>query len=199
MDTVGTWTNTASSDRTSSFPFDPDQTNNTASAAVTVSPQPADLSVTKAVSAAEVTVGESLTFTIVVSNAGPGPAQDVVLADSFPAGLTPTAVSDPSCAITGQDLSCQLGTLTVGAVRQITVTALTTTAGGFTNVALVSSSTPDPNPGTEVATAGGSVVDPAPPTTDTVPPGTLPATGSGSSGATSSSACSSSSAASPRS
>ena len=70
-DAVGTSTNNASSDRTSSFPFDPDPTNNSASAAVTVSPQPADLSVTKVVSAAEVTVGESLTFTIVVSNAAP--------------------------------------------------------------------------------------------------------------------------------
>ncbi len=173
-DRVGTFTNTASSDRSSSFVRDPDPSNNAASATVTVSAQPADLSLTKTVSAATVTIGQPLTFTIVVTNAGPGAAENVVLADPFPGAMTPTSVSDPACSLAGQDVTCQLGTVAPGTTRQIMITALTNVVGPFTNTATLSSPTADPDPTSRVAAASGTVVE-----ADTIPPGTLPATGSG--------------------
>ena len=60
--------------------FDPDPSDNTAP--VTVLPQVADLSVTKAVDEARPNVGDVVTFTVVVSNAGPDDATGVVVADS---------------------------------------------------------------------------------------------------------------------
>ena len=137
------------------------------------------------VSPAAASVGEPLTFTILVSNAGPGTATDVVLADAVPTGLTPTAVSDPACTLTGQDLSCRFATLAMGASRQVTLTVLATAAGGFTNTASVSAATPDPQPDNNVGAVGGVVTEAVPPTTQppaTAPPGSLPATGSSSPG-----------------
>jgi uncharacterized repeat protein (TIGR01451 family) len=133
-------------------------------------------------------VGQSMTFTMVVTNAGAVDAVDVVAADELPAGLTANAVSDPACAIAGSSVSCAFGILSSGTTRQFTVTATPTTAGTFTNIAMVSTANPDTNPDNNIASATGNVIavqPPTPPTTlpptlppTTQPPGTLPPTGS---------------------
>ncbi len=55
--------------------FDPDKTNNSASAAAT--PQQADLALTKSVSNPKPNVGDVVNFTIQVSNHGPNTATNV--------------------------------------------------------------------------------------------------------------------------
>src|SRR5262249_33665059 len=55
--------------------FDPDTTNNTATA--TETPQQADLAVTKAVSNPRPNVGDTITYTITLTNSGPDPATSV--------------------------------------------------------------------------------------------------------------------------
>src|SRR5262249_37865040 len=59
--------------------FDPNPTNNQASA--TVTPQQADLAVAKMVSNATPNVGDIVTFTISLTNAGPDPATNVQVTD----------------------------------------------------------------------------------------------------------------------
>jgi uncharacterized repeat protein (TIGR01451 family) len=66
---------------------DPDLTNNSATDIDDITPT-ADLSITKDDGLTTVSPGESLTYEIVVSNAGPSNAVGVVIADAFPANLT---------------------------------------------------------------------------------------------------------------
>src|SRR5262249_51180854 len=77
-------TNTASNTQTDQV--DPDPTNNTASA--TATPQQADLALAKAVSDARPNVGDTVTFTVALSNLGPDAASNVTVQDLLPAGLT---------------------------------------------------------------------------------------------------------------
>ncbi len=64
---------------------DPDSSDN--QAAVTVTPQVADLSLVKTVDDLSTSVGGDVTFTIAVHNAGPDAATGVTVTDSLPAGL----------------------------------------------------------------------------------------------------------------
>src|SRR5262249_20188729 len=66
--------------------FDPDATNNTASA--TETPQQADLHLTKAVSNARPNAGATVPFTVPLRNAGPDAATGVAVTALLPGGLT---------------------------------------------------------------------------------------------------------------
>jgi uncharacterized repeat protein (TIGR01451 family) len=66
--------------------FDPNVANNSAS--VSATPQQADLAITKAVSNPTPAVGDSITFTLRLDNAGPSPATGVQVTDKLPVGLT---------------------------------------------------------------------------------------------------------------
>ncbi|HET7063447.1 MAG TPA: DUF11 domain-containing protein [Rudaea sp.] len=79
-------TNTATI--THSDQFDPDTANNSASVTVTAASQPSDLAVTKSVNNPAPNVGDTVTFTVTVTNNGPTAATNVTLADLLPAGLT---------------------------------------------------------------------------------------------------------------
>ena len=76
-------TNTATI--TASDVFDPDPGNNTASA--TETPQQADLGLTKTVSDAHPNVGDTITYTVTMNNAGPDDATHVQVSDLLPPGL----------------------------------------------------------------------------------------------------------------
>ena len=77
-------TNTASISH--SDEFDPTTANNSASA--TVSPLQADLAIAKAVSNGTPAVGDTISYTVTVSDLGPGDATNVSVLDLLPAGLT---------------------------------------------------------------------------------------------------------------
>src|SRR5262249_9916845 len=84
-------TNTAAIDH--SDQFDPVTTNNSASA--TETPQLSDLVVTKAVNNARPNVGDTLTFTVTLTNRGPDSATNVTVANSLPPAL-PFVPAPPS-------------------------------------------------------------------------------------------------------
>src|SRR5262249_42041149 len=65
---------------------DPDSSNNHASA--TETPQQADLVLTKTVSNARPNVGDTITFTLNLTDKGPNTATNVQVSDLLPAGLT---------------------------------------------------------------------------------------------------------------
>src|SRR5205807_3173584 len=66
--------------------FDPNSANNQAS--VTETPQQADLAVSKSVSNATPNVGDTITYTITLTDNGPNAASNVQLTDPLPAGVT---------------------------------------------------------------------------------------------------------------
>src|SRR5262249_10509523 len=73
--------------------FDPNTGNNTASA--TETPQQADLALTKAVSDPTPNVGDTITYTVTLTNNGPDTATNVTVQDTLPAGV-PCVTAVPS-------------------------------------------------------------------------------------------------------
>jgi uncharacterized repeat protein (TIGR01451 family) len=164
-----TISNTANINIPCSSSSDPNCANNTASTSVIVaSPTQADVSIVKTGAPEPVTQGTNLTYTLVVSNAGPAVAQNVSVSDNIPATTTYVSVSatQGSCSTTAisattpyasnLQLNCSLGSITVGAQAVITVnvTATTFSSGSLTtNTATVSSTTGDPNTANNTSTA----------------------------------------------
>ncbi|MEA2162345.1 MAG: hypothetical protein QOK37_472 [Thermoanaerobaculia bacterium] len=118
---------------------DPNTGNNSASSSVTITPV-ADLSVVKT-GPASIIAGQSIAYSVVVTNNGSSSAASVTVADPTPAGLTFVSNSG-GCTTT---YPCSLGTMTSGQV--ITITSAYTVSpgatGSITNTASVSSPTTD--------------------------------------------------------
>jgi uncharacterized repeat protein (TIGR01451 family) len=134
----------------SSTTADPDETDNSATATVALRPE-ADLRVDKTGPGGPVAPGETLPFTVRVTNAGPSPASAVRLGDLAGPGLSllPGPAPCPS-------FPCTLGDLAPGASVDVAVTAQV--APDFTdtqvaNTAAVTSPTFDPDPAARVDTA----------------------------------------------
>jgi uncharacterized repeat protein (TIGR01451 family) len=109
---------------------------------------PTDLSMTKTASS-PVADGGRITYTLSVTNHGPGNSSGYVVSDQLPADLSNPATSTPGCSISAGVLSCQGNPLTAGLTAPpITVTAnvpdpFTTP---ITNTATVTANEQDPNP-----------------------------------------------------
>jgi uncharacterized repeat protein (TIGR01451 family) len=100
-----------------------------------------------------VTAGDGIvhTYTITVTNSGPSDAQNVSVADTWPAGFTEGTITDAYGAVTlgtGGNFTAALGTIFAGGSKSITVsyTVPASTTGDQTNTATVSSGTPNSNP-----------------------------------------------------
>jgi uncharacterized repeat protein (TIGR01451 family) len=106
----------------------------------------ADLSIVKSDEPDPVAVGNTLTYTLVIANAGPDDAQNVVVTDTLPAGVTLISVTPSQGQCVGT--TCNLGTIAVGGQASIVVVVSVNdgTTGPLLNFTRVSSDTPDPNP-----------------------------------------------------
>ena len=122
----------------------------------------ADVSIALTGSPSSVNVGDTVTFTAAVDNAGPDTAQAATVADVLPAGLA--FGSAPGCSYDdpSRTVSCPLGALST-AGTSVTITVTATAAGTIANTATVSSTTADPDTTdntstatTTVASAGGA-------------------------------------------
>ena len=98
-----------------------------------------------------ISAGEDAVFTITVTNHGPGVAYDVALEDELPAGIV-WELGGPNAGLCSIDtavdpdlLTCDFGTLQVGASRSITLTGETDAAdcGSIPNLATTSASNED--------------------------------------------------------
>jgi uncharacterized repeat protein (TIGR01451 family) len=106
-----------------------------------------DLSITKVDTPDPVIAGQTLTYTITVSNAGPRNASDLVVSDTLPAGVTFISASgtDWTCGEDGGTVTCQLATLANGADSTIEIlVSAPMEAGDITNTVSVSSAVTDP-------------------------------------------------------
>ena len=141
---------------------DPDSTpNNNAGAeddqaSTTVTPEFADLSLTKDVDDSTPTVGQSVVFTLTVANGGPQSATNVVIEDLLPAGLTFVSSTPSQGSYVNGTGIWTVGTIASGGNATLTITATNSSGAVKTNTAEVtdvdqfdSDSTPDNNVGTE--------------------------------------------------
>ncbi len=121
----------------------------------------ANLSITKTDAPDPVLLGQNLTYTITVNNAGPNSAYGVTVADTLPAGVTfvSSTPSQGTCSGTST-VTCPLGTLANGASATVTIVVTPTTTGSKSNTATVTSTTADPNTANNSSTAT-TAVDPA--------------------------------------
>lgn len=135
--TVGPITNRVA---VSSTTADPGPGSNTASV-ITVVANSADVAVSKAVTGGTLVAGQTVVYTIAVTNAGPSVANGVWVLDSLPLGTT-----------TAQSISNSFGTLSVGAAATyvLTVNIDPNTLGPITNKVQVFSAN-DPTPGNDNA------------------------------------------------
>src|SRR5437867_2997078 len=112
------------------------QANNT-SGPIQITVNCPDVTITKAAAQITINAGDQATYTVTVTNSGPGDAADVTLTDTVPG-----AVAAPGWAVGGADaaacapnpvaggtlLTCTFGTLPAGQSRTITLTATATAA-----------------------------------------------------------------------
>jgi uncharacterized repeat protein (TIGR01451 family) len=143
-------------------------------AAGTASTAPGDkanLGVTKTDSPDPVTVGQTLTYTITVSNGGPAAATNVTMVDTLPASVDFVSAnpSAGTCDQKGRKVTCHLGGIGSGTAGNVTNPTVTiqvkpTKTGQITNVASVSSAESDNAQGNNTATATTQVnAVPSPP------------------------------------
>ncbi|MGH8174198.1 MAG: beta strand repeat-containing protein, partial [Rhodanobacteraceae bacterium] len=142
----GDITNTASV--SASNEFDPNTANN--SGGVTINGQSADIQVVKTVDDANPIVGDTIAFTITVTNNGPSNATGIAVTDALPAELAFVSANASQGSYSAGTGVWTLGTLApagAGATATLTIVATVVADGGFTNTADVSAADqPDPNP-----------------------------------------------------
>jgi uncharacterized repeat protein (TIGR01451 family) len=119
---------------------------------------PADLQITKRDLIDPVRAGETLTYTITVSNTGPASATGVIVNDTLPISVTLRSVtaSQGSCVLT----NCQLGALAVNGRATVTLAVNVDPAatGVITNTATVAANEEDPAMGNNSAHARTTVL-----------------------------------------
>jgi uncharacterized repeat protein (TIGR01451 family) len=140
---------------------DPEMADNQSTDTDTVTPT-ADVSVTKTDGTDTVVPGTATTYTVVVGNAGPSPANGVSVVDLLPTGVssatwvcTPTSGASCSAASGSGSISTTVN-LPAGASVQFVVTASVAPGAAGSIVNTATASVPlgvhDPNPGNNTAT-----------------------------------------------
>ena len=128
--------------------------NDSASDATTIDPS-ADLSLTKIVNNASPNVGDSVTFTVTLNNAGPDAATGVDVTDLLPAGLTFVSATPSQGTYSNTTGVWTVGTVASGTSTTLQIVATVATAGAKTNTAQISASAqrdPDSTPNNNVTT-----------------------------------------------
>jgi uncharacterized repeat protein (TIGR01451 family) len=140
--------------------FDPDSTPNThiggeddqANASVTA--RSADLSLTKTVDISSPTVGQDVTFTITLSNAGPSAATNVLVKDLLPAGLAFVSSTQSQGSYISSSGIWTVASVNASGSATLTITATVQSAGTLTNIAEVTAADefdPDSTPNNQNA------------------------------------------------
>jgi uncharacterized repeat protein (TIGR01451 family) len=114
---------------------------------VDLTPNIADLSVTKTGNKTHPDVGEDVTFTIVASNSGPNDATNARVTDVLPGHLTYKSSSATAGSYNNGTGIWSIGTLANGGSETLTLVATVNQVGSTTNTATISADPFDPVPG----------------------------------------------------
>jgi uncharacterized repeat protein (TIGR01451 family) len=176
--TTGIKTNTAQVSAADQVDIDSTPNNNVATeddqASVSLTPQAADLSLTKTVDASTVMLNQNVAFSIVVRNDGPSNATGVKVNDLLPEGLLFQSATVSAGSYDEQTGVWDVGAINTGESRTLQIVAKVTTVGAKTNTAQISAadqadidSTPNNHDPTEDDQASAQVTaikpTPAPP------------------------------------
>jgi len=113
----------------------------------------ADLSITKSVTPANPTLGQSVTFTLTVTNNGPNTASGVVVNDFLPDGVTYVSDDGGGAYSSATGLWTVPGSINNGASVMLNITATVDTTDQACNQAQITSGTPlDTNPANNQST-----------------------------------------------
>jgi uncharacterized repeat protein (TIGR01451 family) len=130
---------------------------------ITVNSNPnADLSVTVS-GPTSGNEGDTFTYNITVTNAGPSAATSTVLTDTLGSILNfvSATTSQGTFSVSGGVVTFNLGTIAFGGTVTASVTAQALEDGNTTDATSVTSSSPDPNTANNSASASTSVAEPA--------------------------------------
>ena len=127
----------------------------------------ADLSIIKTDSPDPVVTGSKVTYTIVVTNNGGAISQNVLVTDNLPASVTFVSCNASGtgvCGGSGNNRTISYAAIANGASETITLVATANGAAGttITNIATISSDTPDPDTTENSSTSETDVQPPAP-------------------------------------
>jgi len=125
----------------------PNLTTNTATATVVVAnANSADIAIVKSATPSPVAQGDTITYTLTVTNNGPAQATNVTATDTLPSSVTyQSAIPKSECSEAGGTVTCLLGTMANAATATVTILTLAGTPGQVTNTAMVSADQTDPN------------------------------------------------------
>ncbi len=161
---LGTDVNNAS---VSSTTEDPEPANNSAQASVKVAAA-AELVLTQTVTPPPGEQPGAATYTLTLTNTGPDTAQNTVITDTLPPGVSYVS-NTAGCTVSGQTLTCNLGEVPSGATRTIEIQVLVEAAAAgqtLSNTAEAKSTTGEPDLTNNVAAVPiKTAAPPAPPAT----------------------------------
>jgi len=145
----GTLTNTASVSGGNEL----NVTNDSASDTTTIVSS-SDMAITKTGAPNPVKQGNTLTYTLTVTNNGPSDASNVTATDTLPAEVSYVSATPTqgTCSQAAGTVTCLLGTMTNGATATITIAVTAVTRSSAVNTASVTADQPDPNSSNNTAT-----------------------------------------------
>jgi uncharacterized repeat protein (TIGR01451 family) len=141
----------------------PNLTTNTATATVLVAnANSADMAIVKTATPNPVSQGETLTYTLVVTNNGPASATNVTVADTLPTSVTYSSVitTTGTCSEAGGSVTCLLGTMANAGTATIAIVTNAGTPGVVSNTATVTADQTDPNPANNSSTQTETITAP---------------------------------------
>lgn len=124
-------------------------------------PQPvSDLQIVKHVNHAKVSVGQTLIYTITVTNHGPDAASNANITDTPSRALKVLSAKPAhgSCKVAGKVLRCSLGRIANGKTVKITVKAKVNRVGTERNAASATSASTDPIPANNLSKVKAKIV-----------------------------------------
>ena len=139
--------------------FDPNINNNSSNSTTQINTS-ADVSIIKLVNQSPVVAGDLLTYDMLISNAGPSDAQNVVLVDTIPTDILNTEYStDGGLTWNIWSNTYTVGTLAKGNSTSIKIrgTVNSSVTNTITNTAIISSTTLDLNPTNNISTVNSKV------------------------------------------
>lgn len=127
-----------------------------------LSEPPTDLSITQSASSSVVAVGSNITYTLTVTNLGPGAASAITVTDNLPSSLTFVSCSSTGsgiCGGSGNNRTVTFDSLPNGNSEVITLEATVgaSAAGSIGNTSIVVAGTPDSNSSNNSATSSVTV------------------------------------------